>query len=610
MSWYVFFDTLNFTTAGVGTGAGAGLESACLSGPDRPSFFPMPPQLPNAGVRDAARCRGYQERESWAIRSVARRPQFGAATKGDALLAWTFETTETEWTGCEDLSFYHQFIPRFWAPGGDEVAEAPIHRFCTLARKMGVASFLIEDAHARPGVADEIAHLASFMPAVPDGAVTARSITFLRRRAADEERRHEITAGDILSQMIVIEFPMRKRRLSYVHSAVARLCALPGGELLLNNFVPVPLEQGVEIDGRALAIPGTFFCQQNGVTSVCGHTAVRTLVMNASGEAIPTAELNAQWCFGPDSKELPRDAVEDALRTRGMKVVCYDLDKDTERSRSTVGDDGAWTVLTGLVESGTPSLLVLQTGPKVDHVVPVIGHTVNTDEWHPQGAHSHLTDTHGTTSSSLWIDHLVINDDQLGPYYCLSRAGLFDKSGLAAAVAPRRVIAVLPDAADTSPLIAETLARGEFAKVLATVLATMGQWRDEPPRWLAFLGRTRERRIFRTILMTRDDYAQGLRADPAVVSNPLALAVVDAVTARLPEAFWMVEVSLPNIMLANKDKLGELLIPICGGRKPRPVAVRLPGALGTIGPEGASLFPFPIEGHVPMRSASRNDTLW
>ena len=528
--------------------------------------------------------------------------------RGAALLTWIIERTQFEWTACEDISFYLDLIPRIWVQGGDEVSDAPIHRFCTLARKMGVRSFVIEDASAREGVAEEIEQLEAFTPGMPEERVRAFTLTFLTEAVGDPAAVERIDPAHVISQSVIIEFPTAERRISYVFAATARICRLPSGVPLLNNFVAVRPDQRVEVGGRTMAVAGTFFCQQNGVTSVCGHTAVRTLVMNASGGAVSNAVLNDEWGIVPGRPiELPENAVEDALRSRGLQLFCYDLDKTARRQRARLPDDDIWTVLTGLAESGTPSLLVLGTGPTVDHVVPVIGHTVNTDEWHPQGAYAYLADARGSTSSSLWIDHLVINDDQLGPYYCLSRAGLFDRSGLATAVTPRRVIAMLPENADVSPLAAETLVRGIYAGLLQAARRSTG---GSPPRWLTFLAQTTERRIFRTVLSNRPAYVRSLLADPNVATDPAATEIVGRIAGGLPDLFWMVEVSLPNIMLANKHKLGEFLVPTSGGRHPVPVAFRVPGRIGTTAGDEVSLLPFPIEGHTPMHSASREVLHW
>ncbi|RYG66734.1 hypothetical protein EON77_17160 [bacterium] len=264
-------------------------------------------------------------------------------------------------------------------------------------------------------------------------------------------------------------------------------------------------------------------------------------------------------------------------------------------------------MLAGLVESATPSLLIMSTGPRVDHVVPLLGYTINTDEWHPSGAQVHLADKDGTASSSLWIDHLLLNDDQLGPYYCLSRAGLFEKSGHASAVTPQRVIAVLPEGAQVSPLRAELTARGGIRRLLSAMLS----WHRgmELPRWLSLLAETRERRVFRTILVDRETYVGELRARPELGEDGPAIGRLEAVAAILPDRFWMVEVSLPNILLANRSRLGEILV-APSGETPRILLARMPGVIGALKDDDLDLSRFPMETYVPMHSSGENSNTW
>ena len=77
--------------------------------------------------------------------------------------------------------------------------------------------------------------------------------------------------------------------------------------------------------------------------------------------------------------------------------------------------------------------------------------------------------------------------------------------------------------------------------------------------------------------------------------------------ADLPDAFWMCEVSLPNIMLANKTKLGEILL---STSRKQIHAVRLPGVIATLKPETLSAFPFPINGHIPIHEPHHNPNQW
>ncbi|RYG40228.1 hypothetical protein EON79_22965, partial [bacterium] len=150
---------------------------------------------------------------------------------------------------------------------------------CTLARKMGVRSLVVEDAGDRPEIVQEITHLAEFTGA-EDGEWQASSVTFLRSEAPAYGEGGVPDAADVIGQVVIVSFPNGEGERSYVFEAVMRLCATRDGTLLLNNHVHLDRRQSIEVAGGRIDVAGSYFCQQNGVTSLCGHTAVRTLIAN------------------------------------------------------------------------------------------------------------------------------------------------------------------------------------------------------------------------------------------------------------------------------------------------------------------------------------------
>ena len=74
-----------------------------------------------------------------------------------------------------------------------------------------------------------------------------------------------------------------------------------------------------------------------------------------------------------------------------------------------------------IVESKSPCLFALSTDTiGVNHVVPVLGHTINSDLWTPEAErvyHEELKKDY--IHSSKWVDHFIIHDDNFGMYLCL-----------------------------------------------------------------------------------------------------------------------------------------------------------------------------------------------
>lgn len=470
---------------------------------------------------------------------------------------WTRNPTRPAWRACrQPYSFYHDFIEKYWAGGPSEASAAPIHRLCTLARKMGATSFIVDDCLTRPDVAEEIAHLESLMTC--GGVVTASTITFLAKGKRRDRDAGKITSADVIGQICIITFPCEKARKSYIYEAIFRLpCKGLANEQLLNNHVPISSQHEITLRGVTHRFAASYFCQQNGISSICAHSAVRTLVRTLKGQHVATCELNSFWKYDPDTRPVSTDKVEAALRHYGFRPVLYDL-TTSARTVSDYPPDNVWGLLTLLADSGSPCLLTLSEGEPADHVVPILGHTFNSDEWHPLGTTLHRQGEDTISSSHLWIDHLVIHDDMLGPYFCLSRAGLFagqNKKKLT----PQLVIAMLPDQVEVSPAQAEDFARQVLSRVLTIVQASAlggGKWWD-------YLMTMHERRVFRTTLIEREEYLASLARKPDEVGgqqDDARRAILDRMAASLPERMWMCEITLPNLLLANRAKLGEFII--------------------------------------------------
>src|SRR5688500_6783604 len=90
--------------------------------------------------------------------NVIRHIEVGGGCKGGSV--WKRNPVEWDWHRCaQPYSFYHDFIKEYWAGGPSQETAAPIHRLCTLARKMSAQSFVIENGFERTEIRDEVRHL-------------------------------------------------------------------------------------------------------------------------------------------------------------------------------------------------------------------------------------------------------------------------------------------------------------------------------------------------------------------------------------------------------------------------------------------------------------------
>jgi hypothetical protein len=456
---------------------------------------------------------------------------------------WARVITKDRWAKCSPpFSFYNDLIQRYWAGGPSEESGAPIHRVCTLARKMGASSIVIEDATSRADVAEEIEHLER-CSGVEAGEVSACSITFLSSGVRRRRDYAGVPGSAVIGQVTIVTFPIDAGPRSYIYEAVIRLPGRKGGaEQLLNNHVPISGDLKVAFGGTEHLVKASYFCQQNGVSSICPHSAVRTLVRTLTDLKISVPVLNDMWGYDPETRKVTTVQVEEALREYGLRSIAYDPMK------SPAGVDESWDLPALLADSGSPSLLVLSEGDATDHVIPVLGHTINSDEWHPIGAKLYKNGEDAVSSSSLWTDHLVMHDDMLGPYYCLSKAGLLPRRE--AKLRPRLTIAILPKGVLVSPTQAEDFAR----QILGLLIGEIEEQKFGRGRWWRHLAELRERRVFRTTLIGRDEYLATLPTDPSTVDY------IALLNGALPKQMWMSEISVPNLFLANRAKLGEILM--------------------------------------------------
>ncbi|WP_221364416.1 hypothetical protein [Sphingomonas jinjuensis] len=470
---------------------------------------------------------------------------------------------------------------------------------------MGVASFVVEEGLGRPDIEDEIEHLEALGPRVA-GSVRASVVTFLDVGPRRDQDRLKIKPASIIGQFCIISFPVAEGETrSYIYEAYHRIPARDK-KPLLNNHISMWGRLAVTVGGKEHRLPAAYFCQQNGVTSICAHSATRMIVRTKTDVPVSVRDLNTFWDYQPGGRVTVTKLLA-ALRHYSMNVVAHAMDEKMPTGRDEHRPERVWRQLALLADSGTSSLLIFSAGTTVDHVVPVVGHTVNTDEWHPIGATLHVNGKEHVSSNSLWIDHLVVHDDMLGPYYCLSRAALLPAEE-DEPIEVRLVVTVLDDAVELSP----TQADGVGRQAISGLITQLRNRKMGDGDWWEYLCKSLERRLFRTTLIRRQDYTDTLRVGRLDRDQS---AMVRRLEDELPELMWMCELSVPNLFLANRARLGEVLIDARASVRDNGVGAirmfRLPSLLGVVAPGRPSAFQvasWPVKGPVPMHKALQGET--
>lgn len=522
---------------------------------------------------------------------------------------WTgIPTPSAELDCAPPFSFFFDLVePYLKAPDRND---EPLHRLCTLARKQGGSSLTVECALADAAVREEIAALDVALGR--GGSAEAVRITYLAP-AGDLEDRSSIR---VLSQVTIINYRAPGAEAfthSYVFQAIVaspRICAADGSSHpLLNNFVYSEGALQCRVGDKVHNLHGMHFFQQNGVTHVCAHAALR-MALTSSSNAISPAYINT---VGRVRKPASGMKVEHILRViddQGLHAQVFEAEKlEHQQIISTIAS---------IVESGDQALLVFTTGDTVqdgdeeilaEHVVLVVGHTRHTDEWHPQA----IRDYSGNTETpfyraSDWIDHLLIHDDNFGPYYTLSSHALeFSKK-----VKARHIIGIRRRPTNLPPPVAELLA----------ALTLFGSLPDIAPisdnRWIKYLSRTGLTPVLRPLLVSRSDYIDHLRHSKGHDGSAVQESELEQL-AVLPDHFWMVEFSLPALFTGNHSKLGEVLIAseVSSDRPPPDqnleLGMRVAGLFllpsaadsGKLAPR-----PFGLKSHSPILRLSDEITIW
>ncbi|EHP92941.1 C39 family peptidase [Methylorubrum extorquens] len=529
----------------------------------------------------------------------------GSAPAGNSFSALSIVE---QWIDCDPpFSFYFDFVGSYWkTPHGRAL---PLHRICTLARKQGVRTVLVESAHSRLDVTDEIAALDESYG--NGGAAEAVQLTFLRTEASQNDTT-EIKNQDVIGQAVLINYKKPQEAdfsSTYIYEAVFRIPAFEigsSGEVpLLNNYIAYERTFDVHFAGTKFQISGIYYCQQNAKTHVCAHACLR-MALNTLGSSphIDIRDINKTLGGSDPSQGLTIKDIADFIQSSG-------LSEPTIISCAQLNPDNYLSVVNSFVQSGMPALLVFTTGiagnpDPVEHVVCVFGYTQNTDEWHPQAIPAYAGPSSAFyRQSSLWSDHLLVHDDNFGPYYTLSSRALEVDPHVKA----KWVIGLTPRSIANFSVLAEVIASAALTNFLPA-LSSIGN-----NKWLSYITSSSYQFILRPILIGREEYIQHLQNSRAHDGSAATAQDVSNL-AGLPDLFWMVEFSLPALFTGNHSKLGEVIVDAFSPINSADIFqstfyIRMPGLLLTTnGPGQGQIENFSIQSHFPTFHIKQSNHRW
>lgn len=473
----------------------------------------------------------------------------------------------------EGESFY-RLMPKFWL--SDTANDRAIHRLCSLMRKMGAKTAIVETIESdHVEVAGEVKALANYFNGYSlDCEIFKVSINKEIIEGIEEISNEDVLNG-FLSSSIVVNFidPINSQKIAYILSSISTLpkMQVDGCDVaLLNNYIHFyrVFQCSVNINGvdNFFPIEGTFFSQQNSYTSVCAHAALCMTLNNFnyghSDELILPNYVNEKCGLsytheGGKSEGLTSEKIANFLKDVGYSINQKNFTEEPN-------EDYAEHIYSYL-ESGLPTLLIFATKVgAASHIVPIIGHTLNSDMWLPEAkfAYTGGIGSFNSHQASSWVDHFIMHDDNFGMYFCLPVDSLrrvtlpkYDPSFRAL-----HCIAIIPKGVTENAKFTEYCS----IRLLSNILHTYYTHDPEALKcnfWLNQLLHKHQRSLVtRTLLVTREDYIATL-AQTDFKGKTLSKENIKDIQSVFPDVAWLTEISLPDLFTANKSKLCDFIYP-------------------------------------------------
>jgi hypothetical protein len=429
----------------------------------------------------------------------------------------------------------------------DRFHSSPVlRRLFSLARKLGYESLIIEEIQESDCqlFEEESVSLACRESRFQKSKVFR--LLFLKCQPETEPQ-----PDDLLGYTIFKEdyFQSESGPRFHVYEAVMTPCR----NASLNNFIHCARDYMVRSPLGEISTRGVLYAQQNDLTFVCAHVALRTALASILPEGdVSYSRINELIGVDHITRKVGNGV---GLSPDDMEAVvtgCNVISRKIIHEPGTVGlslPGDFQRDLYGFIESGQPALLGFEyDGSPMRHIIPVIGHTFNEDTWVAESARSYFEGGLKYFPSENWLSTYVVHDDNFGPYYCLPRHYLKKKNF-------RIVLGLLRYNSVIQAVDAEAVALVYF-KAISNYLSTQdGGWLE---RFKAFADA--DLLVLRAMLINQDEYLTHLANCNCWRGCETRDAAIENARRILPDWFWIVEASAPELFSATRRKFGEVLL--------------------------------------------------
>lgn len=357
----------------------------------------------------------------------------------------------------------------------------------------------------------------------------------------------------------------------------------------INNFVRGEQEWHCSIYGKDFPVKGYLYAQQNGITTSCAQTSLRTVAAAfQNGKDLSYRTINEQAGIDQISRK-GKDGLSSEEMTNILKSLEIGCFRGDFRPESKLTPPAPFErILYSGIESGFPAIVFFKTGKPSTHAIPIFGHTFNEDTWVPSAGRMYFGDVNADCLySDTWLSMFIGHDDNIGSNVCIPRHYLRsirqNSHGAASeAGAVSYIISTFPKSAQ----IYFTKAEATALEMIHTIMRessrqNTGPWQDP---WLIRLNEavSNQQVVIRPLLINGTDYINHLRHVSDWHDQPvLPDGLLEMEGWVMEGLIWMVEFSLPELFSATKRKIAEVLMKADQGKDvqnvPDIIAARLPG---------------------------------
>lgn len=341
-----------------------------------------------------------------------------------------------------------------------------------------------------------------------------------------------------------------------------------------NIYVHGAPEWSCQVGENQFTVSGYLYAQQNAMTNVCAHVALRTVIGRFLPHEMSYRRMNQLAGFdhstrkagGNDGDGMDRSEMETILDKAGLKSFIEDYTDAPNKDRPPFQKS-----VYASIESGYPAIIIfeLRTGLNFCmHAVPVFGHTFNDDTWVPNAENFYFKVGRAKyIPSESWVSMYLAHDDNWGSNYCIPRHYLHTRGKSRSKSKSKNpkppldgrvayVISTFPKNIKLKPVAAEVIGMNYLSAIFSQIPDKSGTW-GKRLRGYARISRM----VVRLKLVRKNDYIAHLKKLKDWQGNILNNKWLKLLEDTMPdEYFWMIEMSIIELFSTNKRKLGEVLL--------------------------------------------------